>query len=154
MLKSVKIGEDALPLQVLESTMIKEIDYSCIKELYDKGHSKKSIARLLGMDVKTVRRHLQKLDWSPYCRRTAGKKGLLAEEQAWPVVRMLEVDYNASILFRELKAKGYKGSYETVKLFVQPHRPAKSKGCVRYETAPGHQTQLLSLSNRFADRIT
>lgn len=56
--------------------------------------------------------------------------------------RMEEVNYNGSILFRELKAKGYAGSYETVKVFVQPYRPLSLKGCVRFETAPGKQSQV------------
>lgn len=55
---------------------------------------------------------------------------------------MSEVNHNASILFRELGGKGYQGSYETVKIFVHPHRPLSSKGCVRYETEPGHQSQV------------
>jgi transposase len=66
----------------------------------------------------------------------------LEGEQEWLMSRMKEVGYNAIVLFRELKLKGYKGSYETVKRFVYPYREKQSKACVRFETAPGEQSQV------------
>ena len=139
MLKQVEFKEDTLQPQELEGPMLKEHTHQVIKELDAKGIAKREIARTLGMDIKTVRRHLKKCGWEAYRRKQRDAPNLLKEEQVWVLERMPEVNYNAAILFRELKRKGYKGSYETVKLFVHPHRPLSLKGCVRYETAPGHQ---------------
>lgn len=122
--------------------MLKEHHHHVIKELYAKGMPKRQIARTLNIDIKTVRRHLKKSEWEAYQRKKIESPMLLKTEQAWLLNRMEEVNYNASILFRELKGKGYRGSYETIKLFVHPYRPLSSKACVRYETEPGQQSQV------------
>jgi transposase len=142
MLEQSGIKKTTLQSLRLERMMLKEHQYKVIKELHGKGRSKREIARSLGVDIKTVRRHLNKSGWASYRRKQQESANLLKEEQAWLLERIVEVNYNAAILFRELKDKGYKGSYETVKLFVQPHRPLDVKGCVRYETAPGQQSQV------------
>ncbi|MBW8308736.1 MAG: IS21 family transposase [Candidatus Paracaedibacteraceae bacterium] len=142
MLKQLGIKEDTLQPQVLEGQMLKEYHHKIIKELYAKGVAKREIARTLGVDIKTVRRHLKQSGWQAYRRKQKEAPNLLQEEQLWLIKRMPEVNYNATILFRELKAKGYKGSYETVKVFTRPHRPSSLKGCVRYETAPAQQSQV------------
>ncbi len=141
MLNALEIGENTLQPQELEREMIKEQYYTVIRKLYDKGMAKRAISRFLELDIKTVRRHLKKSGWSCY-RRAQSNMNLLKDEQDWLVKRMPEVNYNAAILFRELKVKGYKGSYETVKIFVYPYRPLRSKGCIRYETEPGQQSQV------------
>ncbi len=122
--------------------MLKEHHYKVMKELQAKGHSKREISRILGVDIKTVRSHLKKSGWEAYRRKQKESPNLLKEEQDWLIKRMPEVNYNAAILFRELKSKGYKGSYETVKVFTHPHRVPRSKGCVRFETEPGQQSQV------------
>ena len=35
----------------------------------------------------------------------------------WVTKRAPEVNYNARVLFRELREQGYQGSYDTVKVF-------------------------------------
>lgn len=126
----------------LEMDMIRKEQHTSIKELYATGTSKRGISRLLGIDIKTVRRHLKKTDWTDYERTTSQQKKLLSQDQAWLMGRMAEVNYNASVLFRELKSQGYQGSYETVKGFVHPYRKKEPKACVRYETLPGEQSQV------------
>jgi transposase len=142
MIKTLEIKEVTLHQQKLEGAMLKEHNHKVIKELHAKGMAKREISRFLGIDIKTVRRHLKKSGWEAYRRKQKESPNLLKEEQSWLLERMPEVNYNASILFRELKRNGYSGSYETVKNFVHPHRPLSSKGCIRYETEPGHQSQV------------
>jgi len=142
MLKATEIKENALQSQKLEGKMLKEHHHKVIKELHSKGIAKREIARTLGLDIKTVRRYLKKSGWEAYRRKQKALPNLLKDEQEWLIKRMSEVNYNAAILFRELKSKGYRGSYETVKVFVHPYRPLSSKGCVRYETEPGQQSQV------------
>jgi transposase len=122
--------------------MVREGQYSAIKELYATGTPKRAIARFLGIDVKTVRRQLAKCGWNAYQRNTGNQKQLLDDKKSWLIKRIPEVGYNATVLFRELKLKGYEGSYETVKAFVFPYREKVSKACVRYETPPGEQSQV------------
>lgn len=121
--------------------MIRQRQYETIHELYATGHSKAAIASLLGIDRKTVRSYLAKQSWQEYQRR-AHVVSLLHPFHEWIKGRVAEVDYNASILFRELKSQGYEGSYETVKAYVAPLRVHKPKGCVRFETEPGMQAQV------------
>jgi hypothetical protein len=40
--------------------------------------------------------------------------------------RAEEVGYSVQILYQELRARDYRGSYQTVKLFVRPLRPRAS----------------------------
>ena len=122
--------------------MLKEDHHKVVKELYAKGTAKREITRRLEIDIKTVRRHLKKPQWHAYQRSFSPRSSLLLEDQAWLIKRMPEVNYTASILYREMQHKGYRGSYEAIKRFVYPHRPLKTKGCVRYETAPGQQAQV------------
>jgi len=117
MSKEAEIKENTLQSVRLENSMLKEHHHKIIKELYAQGIAKREISRTLGIDIKTVRRHLQKSGWEAYRRKQKESPNLLKEEQDWITKRMPEVNYNAAILFRELKEKGYKGSYETVKLF-------------------------------------
>lgn len=60
MLKRIKIKEDILQHSELKNKMLREGQHCAIKELYAKGTAKRAIARLLGVDIKTVRRHLKK----------------------------------------------------------------------------------------------
>lgn len=102
------------------------------------------IARRLDLDRKTVRRCLRDLAWRPYQR--PGRAGtLLAPHAEYLRARAPAVDYSAQILFQELRQRGYRGSYETVKLFVRPLRAARLSAeltLVRFETPPGQQSQI------------
>jgi transposase len=53
------------------------------------------------------------------------------------------VDFNASVLCRELRERGFRGSVIIVRRAVAPLRAARTtKATVRYETAPGAQAQV------------
>lgn len=128
----------------LEAEMVDRDRYGAIRELHNRGVPKKAIARQLGVTVKTVRNWLRKATWQPY-ERLKPDNTVLAPFEQWLSSRAPEVNFNASILFRELKLSGYKGSYETVKLFVRPLRDEHQKQCdvtMRFETAPGKQGQV------------
>jgi transposase len=121
----------------------------CWREVHRLFHverrSKSEIARQLGLDRKTVRSILRAPAWRPYTRpeRT---EALLAEHAACLRERAPQVQYSARILFQELRrTRGYQGSYETVKRFVQPLRAAEraaERATVRFETPPGQQSQI------------
>jgi len=124
---------------MLEAEMIHRDKYGAIQELFERGVPKKAIARALGIHVKTVRRHLKRGRWVPYQREPAVGKVLSGFED-WIKARAPEVDYNASVLFREARLQGYQGGYETLKRFVRPLRAEHRKlaeATMRFETLPG-----------------
>jgi transposase len=130
----------------LEVEMVGEERWTEIRRLHhQQGQSISAIARLMGLDRKTVRRCLRDSEWQPYRRRTKADT-LLAEHGEWLRKRAPEVRYSARILYQELKAgHGFAGSYETVKRFVAPLREFAGSDALtqtRFETAPGQQSQV------------
>jgi len=103
------------------------------------------IARRLELDRKTVRRCLQDTEWQPY-HRPPRLDTVLAPHVDYLRERAPRVGYSAQILFQELRLqRGYRGSYDTVKLFVRPLRAAglsAERALRRFETPPGQQSQI------------
>lgn len=102
------------------------------------------IARRFDLDRKTVRRCVREDAWQPY-QRPGRPETLLAPHATYLRERAPQVDYSAQILFQELRQRGYRGSYDTVKLFVRPLRAARlsaERALVRFETPPGQQSQI------------
>ena len=102
------------------------------------------IARRVDLDRKTVRRCLRDTVWRPY-HRPVRPETLLTPHAEYLRERAAQVDYSAQILLQELRPRGYRGSYETVKLFVRPLRAlrlAAERALIRFETPPGRQSQI------------
>lgn len=140
----VKIAPECTVEQ--EGVMLNEARWEEVRRLHFRERwAVAAIARELGIDRKTVRRCLRESVWQPY-RRTTRQETVLSEHADWLGARAPEVGYSAQILFQELCAqRGYRGSYETVKLFVRPLREtAEFSGLtqMRFETAPGQQSQI------------
>jgi transposase len=136
-------GPEVTPLG--EGRMVRE---DCWREVHRLFHvarrSKSEIARQLALDRKTVRGILHERTWQPYSRAERTDT-LLAEHARYLESRAPQVRYSARILFQELQARGYRGSYETVKRSVRPLRAveqAAERETVRFETPPGHQSQI------------
>jgi len=69
----------------------------------------------------------------------------LDPHRVWLADRAPQVHYSARILRQELRARGWQGCYETVKLAVRPLRAAANVASLtqrRFETAPGEQAQV------------
>jgi transposase len=127
-----------------ESGMITCDTWGMIKALHRQGWAQRKIARELDVDPKTVRRALHQETRQAY-RRGAQPATLLTGYDAFIRGRVVEVDYNARRLFEELRTQGYRGGYDTVKLFVRPLRAERDRvvaATLRFETAPGHQAQV------------
>jgi transposase len=129
-----------------EGGMVREEEWREVRRLSgDERLPVAEIARRLDLDRKTVRRCLRQELWQPY-RRPRRTDTLLAEHESYLRDRAPAVCYSARILFQELRlGRGYPGSYETVKRFVQPLREAVAvaeRATVRFETPPGQQSQI------------
>ena len=125
-----------------EEVVIEKSFHERIVEIFKAVKKKKVIARLLGLGIKTVRKILGGQEWVPY-RRASLKEPLLGSSQEWIGHRNPEIEYNGRVLFRELKEKGYRGKYDTVRKYLAPLRPATGNRqmTVRFETLPGQQAQ-------------
>jgi transposase len=112
---------------------------------FEEQRSVSRIARWLDLDRKTVRKWVRRAYWTPYQRAARGDTQLAAHAD-FLRRRAPEVGYSARILFQELQQQhGYRGSYDTVKLFVRPLRAVQAqaeRALVRFETPPGHQSQI------------
>jgi len=137
------IGPEVTPHQ--EVPMVRQERWEEIRRLaFRERVPIAEIARRLDLDRKTVRRCLRDTEWTAY-RRSPRADTVLAPHAAYVRERAPRVEYSAQILFQELRQRGYRGSYDTVKLFVQPLRAAQlsaERTLRRFETPPGQQSQI------------
>ena len=128
-----------------EGNLIGEQQWQAIHARRAAGQSVSGIARELDLDRKTVRSCLREQSWSPY-RRESAVPTLLDAHREWLIERAAQVNYSARIVYQELvRLRGWRGSYETVKLAVRPLRAAASVAALtqrRFETGPGEQAQV------------
>ncbi|MGH8246882.1 MAG: IS21 family transposase, partial [Gammaproteobacteria bacterium] len=140
----VKIGPECIPEQ--EGVMLNQARWEEARRLYYQERWRvAAIARHLELDRKTVRGCLSERQWQPY-RRLPRQETVLSAHAEWLRERAPQVHYSAQILYQELRGqRGYRGSYETVKLFVRPLRETaelSGQTQTRFETAAGQQSQV------------
>lgn len=125
-----------------EAKLIGREVWGAIRALFEAGRKKKEIARELDLDIKTVRKHLNRT-WGPQKRRPRGTS--LDGYAEFLRGRAPEVGFNGEVLLRELRGMGYAGSYSALAAYLSPRRVEWRGGVmatVRYETAPGEQAQV------------
>jgi transposase len=129
------------PAGAAEAEVIGRDTWGAIRALFEGGRKKKEIARELDLDVKTVRRHLNR-SWAPQTRKPRGR--LLDAYSVFIQGRAPEVGFNGEVLLRELRGLGYTGSYSALAAYMVPHRKAwrVPEVTVRFETEPGEQSQV------------
>src|SRR5215471_13463148 len=127
-----------------ESPMIEFELWTEVHARFRRGHGKRTIARELGLDRKTVKRILAQERPARY-RRHGTRPSVVTPYLDYICRRVTEVDYNAYRIFQDLRALGYPGGYEMVKLAVRPLRAERDRlaaATLRFETAPGRQAQV------------
>ncbi|MDH7513712.1 MAG: hypothetical protein QHH14_12270 [Clostridiales bacterium] len=83
--------------------------------------AKRSIARVLGISVQTVRKVLRQEEPKRYQRRQA-ECSILKAFEVYIRQRVAAVGFCAQAIFEELRERGYTGSYSTVRRFIHPLR--------------------------------
>ncbi len=120
-------------------------DWNAVKKMYDKGVSKKQIARELKMSKNTVKRLLA-LDEEPVYRR---ERSPTKVDDFKDIIRLWYLDdqyaFIGTRIFNELVKIGYTGTINPVYRYLQTLDTEKGhinkKATVRFETPPGDQAQ-------------
>jgi transposase len=126
--------------------MLKVEERMEIAVLKKHGESIRAIARAMGMSRNTVRRHLRGGEDAARRRPAVKRAEKLDPFKCYIIDRLKAAAPDlipASVLFREIKARGYTGGETRVKQFVRGLRPTpRPDPVVRFETVPGQQMQV------------
>lgn len=115
-----------------------------IHDLKRQGLSVSAIARKVGLDRKTVRRHLARGLAPPAYRPRPPRPRQLAPYEAYLRERIAAwPELSGKRLLREIRELGYQGCYSVLTDFLREARPPKPRPFERrFETAPGRQGQV------------
>jgi transposase len=115
-----------------------------ILDLHRQGLSVSAIARQVGVDRKTVRTYIAKGLEPPAYKKRPPAPSLVDHFEPYLRERLSAYpDLTARRLLREIKERGFTGSYSVVRDHVREIRPARSVGYeARFETPPGEQAQV------------
>jgi transposase len=114
-----------------------------ITELKREGLSIRAIGELLGYDRKTVRKYLLAPESVPNYGPRERSPSKLDSFKDYLADRLKAGVWNAQVLLRELRQRGYLGGYTILKDWLQPQRAsAKTVAVRRFETPPGKQAQV------------
>ncbi|WP_036796628.1 IS21 family transposase [Leisingera caerulea] len=115
-----------------------------IHDLKKQGLSISAIARKVGCDRKTVRKHLERGLEAPVYGPRAPRDRIIEPFERYLQERVqVFPDLSGARLLREIRELGYEGGYTMVTDFLREVRPAKQTQFERrFETPPGKQAQV------------
>jgi transposase len=109
-----------------------------IVELRRQGLTITTIGELTGNDRKTIRKYLAQREGRPVYGPRAPRTSMLDSFKGYVEVRLKAGVWNATVLLRELRARGYTGGYTILKDWLEPQRESSRVVAVRrFETPPG-----------------
>jgi len=120
--------------------MITIEEWAMIKHMHRQGVPKARIARELGLDPKTVDRAIKTEEHPKRKERAQGS--ILDPYREYINQRLEKYDLTATRILREIKERGYPGSYSILRNYVRQVKGAKPQPAVRFETEPGEQAQM------------
>jgi transposase len=112
-----------------------------IRVLHADGKSQRQIAAMLGIDRKTVAKHLK--DESG--KQAGSSKG--SQSSCMPYQQLVEEKLGKGLsvqrIYQDLKAEtDFPQGYDAVKRFVRGLKEQQTKVCARIETSPGYEAQV------------
>ena len=114
-----------------------------IEELRRQGLSINAISKLTGSDRKTIRKYLARPEAAPVYGPRESRPSKLDTFKTYIDERLKAGVWNARVLLRELRKRGYTGSYTILTDWLRPQREsARSVAVRRFETPIGHQAQV------------
>ncbi len=119
-------------------------EWSEIRQLHAQGLSVRAIAKRLEIHRDTVAKYLRADRKPRYPTRVSPQPGVLDPFKGYLENRLLCFpELNATRLYREVRARGYAGSYVTLRRFVNPLKGVqKVQAVYRFESPPGLQSQV------------
>lgn len=123
--------------------MLRGKDVQEIVELKRQGLSIRAISRLTGYDRKTISRYLLHPEGVPVYGPRTKQSGKLEPFEPYLQERMQAGVWNARVLLRELRERGYTGGYTLLTDWLRPQRRSAQTNAVRrFETPAGRQAQV------------
>lgn len=114
-----------------------------IIELKRQGLSIQGISGLTGFDRKTIRKYLSDPDGSPIYGPREPRPSKLEAFKTYLGERLQAGVWNARVLLREIRERGYGGGYTILTDWLRPQRRSAAVVAVRrFETPPGKQAQV------------
>jgi transposase len=112
-----------------------------IRSLAKQGYSQRQIARMTGLNRRTVRRYLQEGLLPVY--HNEQRQGMIDPYKTLIEGWLSKDDYQATRIHELLILQGFQGSYTTARRYVQRIKERRDrKAYVRFETMPGQQAQV------------
>lgn len=122
--------------------MMTVYDWAQIRQRYLDGESISSLATEFNITRNTARKYA-KSDSAPSYSPRPAPETLLEDHADYIRGRLAAHPLKATRIAKEIRKRGYSGSYSTVQRFVSPiTRNRAVKAEIRYETPPGFQTQI------------
>jgi transposase len=114
-----------------------------IVELKRQGLSIQNISGLTGFDRKTIRKYLSHPDGLPTYGPREPRPSKLDAFKPYLQERLQAGVWNARVLIRELRERGYSGGHTILTDWLRPQRKsARTVAVRRFETPPGKQAQV------------
>lgn len=114
-----------------------------IEELKRQGLSIQGISKLTGYDRKTIRKYLIQPETPPVYGPREARASKLDSFKSYIEDRLKAGVWNARVLIRELRERGYTGGYTILTDWLRPQRESTQVTAVRrFETPPGRQAQV------------
>ena len=121
--------------------MIRLEEVMNIRSLKKQGYSNRAIARITGLDKRTVKKYLKEGEVPSYKKITRQSQ----LEAYKPLIEgwLSQDNYQASRIHELLICEGFKGSYDIVQRHVKTIKEKRDKAAyIRFETMPGQQAQV------------
>lgn len=128
--------------------MISQEEFIVIHTLKAQGYSIRAIARITGLNRRTVTRRLKEPKRKPYVRRDyPSKLDTFKPYIEQRLFQALPARIPSPVILEEIESRGYEGKLRILQEFMgrwyREHGFGKSdEPIVRFETAPGHQAQV------------
>ncbi len=123
--------------------MLRGKDVHEVEQMKQMGLGVSAISELTGYDRKTVRRYLLNPEGVPDYGPRVAEPSKLDSHKAYLADRLKAGVWNAQVLLREIRQRGYGGGYTILKDWLHPQRTAAYTAAVRrFETPPGKQAQV------------
>jgi transposase len=116
-----------------------------IHVLHRQGHSIRAIAKTLHVSRNTVRKYLRDIARTPAYSERSDRASKLDPFKTYLMERIAAAKPDwipATVLFREIHAKGFTGKEGILKNYIRPFKPQQNEPVRRFETAPGQQLQI------------